>query len=325
LIEELSFSFPSKILDMQLEYNILWIDNDIRDYIDNGDVNSIHSFLEDLGFEPHIIPVDDELQVDKFIDNHKYDLIISDFNLNATTGDVIIEKIRNEKGFSTEILFYSAKSNFRNDPSVKERLAFMDRITFHSNRDTFLTKVEKMIELTLDKLLELNATRGLITAATSDLDVEIEDIVMSLVGKRNLEEDKLRSFITSKVFTPLKKKLDTFWEKYISFQDYFHGIDAVKKWEIFRELLKPLKSDSKILEFLNINKDYQTEVIGIRNKFAHAKAESINGQLVLRGQLGQEDFQFDTSACIQIRRNIIKHKKNIENLKEIIHKINATE
>jgi len=324
LTKELSLSFPSKITDMQLEYNILWIDNDIQEYIDNGEVNSINSFLKDLGFEPNIVTVDDESMIDNFILDYKYDLIISDFNLNATTGDVIIEKIRNEKGFSTEILFYSAKSNFRNDPDVKERLAFLDRITFHSNRDTFLDKVEKMIELTLDKLLELNATRGLITAATSDLDVEIEEMVMLLIGKRRIEEDKLKSFITSKVFTPLRKKLDTFWEKYGTFQDYFHGIDAVKKWEIFRELLKPLKSNSEITIFLEINKDYQTEVIGIRNKFAHAKAELINGQLVLRGQLGQEGFQYDANACIQIRRNLIKHKKNIESLKEIIDIINDT-
>lgn len=304
---------------MQLEYNILWIDNDIQDYIDNRDVSSISSFLEDLGFVPNIITVDDESQVDNFINKHKYDLIISDFNLNATTGDVIIERIRNEKGFSTEILFYSAKSNFRNDPNVKEKLAFIDRITFHSNRDTFLDKVEKMIRLTLDKLLELNATRGLITAATSDLDVEIEDIVMLLVKKRRIDEDKLKSFITTKVFTPLKKRLDAFWEKYVTFQSYFHTIDAVKKWEIFRELLKSLKSNPEITAFLEANKGYQDEVIGIRNKFAHAKAEIINGQLVLRGQFEQEGFQFDANACIQIRRNLIKHKKHIENLKVIIY------
>lgn len=300
---------------MQLEYNILWIDNDIQEYLDNGEVNSINSFLEDLGFEPNIITVDDESNLDDFIFKHKYDLIISDFNLNATTGDIIIEKIRIEKGFSTEILFYSAKSNFKDNPEVKERLSFLDRITFHSNRDTFLDKVEKMIALTLDKLLELNATRGLITAATSDLDVEIENIVMLLIKEKEVNEDTLTEFIKNKVVTPLKNKLDTFWGKYDSFQNYFHRIDAVKKWEIFRELLKPQKSTLEIATFLETNKTYQVEVIEVRNKFAHSKAESRDGQLVLRGQLGQEGFQFDSNACIQIRRNLIKHKKNIERLK----------
>ncbi len=37
---------------MKLEYNILWLDNDLNEYIENGDVESINEFLIDLGFEP---------------------------------------------------------------------------------------------------------------------------------------------------------------------------------------------------------------------------------------------------------------------------------
>jgi len=301
---------------MKLEYNILWIDNDIQEYIANGEVKNLNLYLEELGFEPNVVTVEDEADLDNFIYNYKYDLIISDFNLNATTGDKIIEKIRDEKGFSTEILFYTAKSNFRDDPEVKERLAFMDRITFHSNRDTFLDKVEKLIRLTLDKLLELNATRGLITAATSDLDVEIEDIVMLLVGKHEKTDDALKQIVTDKAFTPLQKRVDSFWDNYDNFQNYFHKIDAVKKWEVFRDLLKPLKADAAISAFLESNKTYQEQVIKIRNQFAHAKAIDDNGQLKLKGQIEGQDFEFTEQSCINVRKNLISHKKNIEGLKQ---------
>lgn len=304
---------------MKLEYNILWIDNDIQDYIANGEVNSLKSYLEELGFEPNVVTVEDEADLDNHIYSYKYDLIISDFNLNATTGDRIIEKIRDEKGFSTEILFYSAKSNFRDDPDVKERLAFMDRITFHSNRDTFLDKVEKLIKLTLDKLLELNATRGLITAATSDLDVEIEEVVMQLVDKHGKSDDELKKIVADKAFTPLQKRLDGFWNSYDTFQNYFHKIDAVKKWEIFRDLLKPLRTEADIKAFLDDNKTYQDQVIKIRNQFAHAKA-IINTQGVhaLKGQLGGDDFEFTEHNCVEIRKNLINHKRSIEKLKQLL-------
>lgn len=304
---------------MKLEYNILWIDNDIQEYIDNGEVDSLNSYLEELGFEPNIVTVEDEADLDNHIYSYKYDLIISDFNLNATTGDRIIEKIRDEKGFSTEILFYSAKSNFRDDPAVIERLAFMDRITFHSSRDTFLDKVEKLIKLTLDKLLELNATRGLITAATSELDVEIEEVVMILVENQGKNDDDLKKIVTDKAFTPLQNRLDSFWNNYDTFQNYFHKIDAVKKWEIFRDLLKPLKSQTDIAAFLESNKTYQDQVIKIRNQFAHAKA-IINGQgaSALKGQLGGDDFEFTEQNCVVIRKNLIHHKRNIEKLKQVL-------
>ncbi len=304
---------------MKLEYNILWIDNDIADYIANGEVGNIKSYLEDLGFEPQIETVEDEADLEDYLYLHKYDLIISDFNLNATTGDKIIEKIREEKGFSTEILFYTAKSNFRNDPEVKERLAFMDRITFHSNRDTFLDKAEKLIKLTLDKLLELNATRGLITAATSDLDVEIEKIVMQLIEKQQKSEDELNAIVTAKVHTPMKNKFETFWEKYTTFKVYFHKIDAVKKWEIFRDLLKPMKSDADISVFLEQNKSYQDQVIKIRNQFAHAQSIHDNGMLKLKGQMEGQDFEFTEDSCVEIRKNLINHKRNIEALKNILN------
>ena len=303
---------------MKLEYNILWIDNDIQEYIDNGEVANLNSYLEELGFEPNIVTVKDEADLDQFIYNHKYDLILSDFNLNATTGDKIIKKIRDEKGFSTEILFYTAKSNFRDDPEVKERLAFMDRITFHSNRNTFLDKVEKLIRLTLDKLLELNATRGLITAATSDLDVEIEEIVMQLVLQHKINDDELKQIVTDKAHTPLQKRFESFWDKYNDFQSYFPKIDAVKKWEIFRDLLKPLKAKVEIKNFLDSNKTYQTQVIDIRNKFAHAKAIEDNGTLKLKGQIEGGDFEFTEDSCVEIRRNLINHKRNIETLKNIL-------
>lgn len=304
---------------MKLEYNILWIDNDIQDYIDNGEVNNLNLFLEGLGFEPTIVTVEDEAELDNFIFRHKYDLIISDFNLNATTGDIIIEKIRTEKGFSTEILFYTAKSNFRDNPDVKERLAFIDRITFHSNRDTFLDKVEKLIELTLDKLLELNATRGVITAATSELDVEIEEICHTLLGQEISEENKPK---IEKIFrTDYKEIKKNFLKRckaqrdshLLDYKLYFSQSDAFRKWDILKELISlniPNGFD------LDLFKRYKDEVIGIRNKFAHAKAEDVNGKMVLRGQFGQDGFEYDTEACVEIRKKLISHKRNIKSLKQ---------
>ena len=303
---------------MKLEYKILWIDNDLQSYIDNESVKSIEDFLVGYGFEPVVEKVFDENDLDQFISKHDYDLIISDYNLENTTGDVIIEDIRVNKQLDTEILFYTAQASYKNNPEVKDRLAFIERLTFQVGRDTLLNKIEKVIELSIKKLLELNATRGLITAETSDLDVEIEKIVMFLIDKQQTPIDKLKDIINDKVFIPMGKRLDSFWENYDTFQNYFYRIDAVKKWEIFRDLLKINKGQEKINNFLKANATYQDEVIEIRNKFAHAKAEMNGDKVIIKAQLGKEDFEFDTNACIQIRRNLIKHKKSIENLMEIL-------
>ena len=163
---------------MKLEYSILWIDNDLQSYIDNGSVQSIEEFLSERGFEPIIEKLFDEGELNQFISKHKYDLIISDYNLNNTTGDKLIVDIRNVRKLDTEILFYTAQSSYKNNPEVKDRLAFIERLTFQVGRETLLDKIEKVIILTLSKLLELNATRGLITATTSDLDVLTADLAI---------------------------------------------------------------------------------------------------------------------------------------------------
>lgn len=304
---------------MKLEYNILWIDNDLKEYIDNGDVNSIMEYLIHLGFEPNIVTVFDEAELDKHLDI-SYDLIISDFNLNKENGDVVIYKLREEKKLDTEILFYSAKSNFLTDKDVKERLAFMERINIQIGRESLLNKIEKVIELTVRKLLELNATRGLITSETSELDVIIEEMTMDLIYVHlKLSEEKIDDIINFYVDNFLRKSPDYFLEKFkeVGLKDWYHRIEASRKWNIFRELLKQI-DNTEIKEFLKSNKTYGKEVIDIRNKFAHAKSEFANGKLVLKGQYGKEDFEFDLDSCITIRHNLINHKKSIENLKNIL-------
>lgn len=302
---------------MKLEYKILWIENE-ADVISSY-TTIVEGFLSERGFEPVITPVLDEATINDYL-NTEYDLIISDFNLNETNGDVVIYELRNTKKLDTEILFYSSKTNFLEKSDIKDKLAFMERINIHYGRDTLLGKIERVIELTLKKLLELNATRGLITAATSSLDVEIEDIVMSLVKKYKKSEDGLKQIVTDKAFTPLQKRLNKFWDGYTNFQDYFYKIDPIKKCEIFRDLLKPLKSQAEISTFLESNKTYQEQVIKIRNQFAHAKAvKNEQGVLVLKGQFGQESFEFTEQNCIELRKNLIRHSRAIELLKQVLN------
>lgn len=302
---------------MRLEYKILWIDNDLSAYIENGSVKDVEDFLLEKGFEPTIEKIFDEADLDKFITKHDYDLIISDYNLNNTTGDTVIKQIREERKSDAEILFYTAQDSYMNNEQVIKNLAFKERLTFKVGRNGLIEKIETVIELTLKKLLELNATRGLITAATSELDVEIEEIVMHLITTQKKNEEELKQIVIDKVFLKLEGTLNNFWESYSNFQEYFPKIEAIKKWEILRDLLKPMKNDSKgINAFLENNKTYQDQVITIRNQFAHVKAVEENGVLKLKGG---KDIEFDENKCIEIRKNLIAHKRHIETLRQTLN------
>lgn len=305
---------------MKLEYNILWIDNDLKDYIDNGSIKDVEEILTEKGFEPNIELVFDEANFEEFIDKHDYDLIISDYNLENTTGDVIIERIRVEKQLDTEILFYTAQTenSFKNEDAVRNRLAFIERLTFQIGRDRLLDKIEKVINLTLKKLLELNATRGLITAATSHLDVEIEEIYYTLIEKP--VDDDMKQKI-EKIFRTDYKEIKKSLIKRckaqrdshsVDFKLYFSQSDAFRKWDILKEIISLNVPDGFSLQLF---KKYYEEVIDIRNKFAHAKAVEVEGRLVLKGHIEGKDFEFTEEGCIKIRQDLINHKRNIEILK----------
>ena len=62
------------------------------------------------------------------------------------------------------------------------------------------------------------------------------------------------------------------------------------------------------------------EIINIRNDFAHAKLEEekdSNGSIV-RKYFKKCDITFGQEYCKTIRKNIVKHKKNLEMLKNKI-------
>ena len=302
---------------MQLHYNILWIDNDLPDYEERGAVTNLEKFLLDLGFEPYIVALYDQSKLVEHLNQTKFDLIISDYQLGDTTGDKIIRNIR-EKKCMTEILFYSARTDFISNKEVQDQLKFIDRISFHQGRDTLIPKIETLVELTLDKLLDINATRGIITSATSELDVTIEELTHIIINKfddSKVFSDKIiQNYIKHLQDEPLK-----FSELYTNkgFEYSYKSINAFRKWRILRELLKEYNTNSSepISSFLKNNKTYSDQVIKIRNQFAHAKAEEpIAGKLVLKGKYEGEDFEFDTNTCITIRKNIISHKKNFDSI-----------
>ncbi|MGV7106470.1 response regulator [Flavobacterium sp. U410] len=308
---------------MKLEYNILWIDNDLQSYIDNNSVRSIEEFLLEKGFDPIIEKVFDEANLDQFITKHEYDLIISDYNLNNTTGDEIIKQIREDKQLDTEILFYTAQDSYMNNDQVIKNLAFKERLTFKVGRNGLLEKIEKVIELTLKKLLELNATRGLITAATSDLDVEIEEIYYQLIEIPL--DDEMRPKV-EKIFRTDYKEMQKNYLKQCKakrdnctadYKQYFSLSDSFRKYDILKELLKLKNFDNFNLDLF---KKYGTDVISVRNKFAHAKAIDDNGILKLKGQIEGQDFEFTEVSCVEIRKNLIEHKRNIETLKNLLNK-----
>ena len=304
---------------MTLDYEILWFEDEKGWY--EAILPDIGEFLIQSGFTlvPHRQPNGSDL--DKVIEDNDYDLILIDYNLLGEYGDVLIEKIREHKIF-TDIVFYS-----QNGEKVVRDVAKSKGLdgVFCADRqqDLFLEKVFKVIKTTIKKVEDLNNIRGLVMASTSELDIQIEDVIKKIIQvlprevSRKQKETIKKKFIDS-LKDRIKKlaKIDT----EIDFEILIKRIESSHKWRAVKRICNQQSELKNYDEILSL---YKKEIIDKRNILAHICEEVDNkGNKILKSTLpGYEDYEFNEEEAIQIRSDLRKYSKIFNNIFESAQKI----
>ncbi len=308
---------------MKLHYKILWIDDQIEDYIEMGIKSELETYIEKLGFISTVECFENGNLAESSIKTIKYDLILSDYNIEGANeqGDVLIRKIRDE-GVFTEVLFYSAQPDF---DSIAKAL-YQDRVSFFSligdeSFKGFKEKTTKLIDLTVLKIQELNNIRGLVMAETSELDNIIEDILSVFLSNKNEQSEKLKEYILKIIIESSESNLKN--AKKLSKIEITNLVknrifDADKKSRAINELLKILELKDE--PYLNFHNNYKDEVLKSRNDFAHAKSDTIDGveYLIVSRQGQDHPEKFSQETCIKIRMNLRKYSGILKAIREKI-------
>ncbi|SKB50332.1 response regulator [Macellibacteroides fermentans] len=295
---------------MKLNYKIIWVEDKIQTKPFETLVNNIKNFLNDRFFDVEIETAEDyEEFKDKFNSNGSFDLVITDYSLNDSQGNQVIDFIRMDKNILTEVFFYSANNQLRTID-----LANNSRITFYTlvgggYHNELQRKIEELIGLTISKFEHIVSMRGMIMQETSSLDIQMESIVKSQIKNKKLEE-KI-SPILEQIFDNILK---TATEKYRKAEKR-NISDILKDNVLFSSSQKifALGAILAIMEEDNFSQKYSEEIILIRNQFAHAellKKETGEEYFKIKG----EDIYFDAELCKKIRRDIITHKKNLDRI-----------
>jgi len=289
---------------MKLDYKILWLDDKMDVIIDGQYDAEIKKHLFEQGFNPIIITVKDEKEFFRNLDD-SFDLILTDYHLNDTAnntrdGDLIIKEVREQNSIFTEIMFYSAQGEVV-DTIKLDRITFVDtrKSTIRDHNEAVIDRAIKLIDLTIKKFQHIVAMRGMIMNETSSLDVEMQNLLLSIIGQKGADN----------VIPTIKSK---YIESNNEFNDEMKGVEdtelillkigATHRWRAVVRNLE--KGDNK-----NIFNDYEKEIISIRNQFAHA--------ILHKDEQGREYFKhgksglvFNEELCKKIRTDIIKHRKN---------------
>jgi CheY-like chemotaxis protein len=297
---------------MKINYSILWLDDSINEFVEDGWIDKIHQYLIDEGFEPKILPVS---KIDDFYSklDDSFDLILTDFHMASKNGDEIVNDIR-KQNIQTEILFYTARADLKVLGNI-DRITFVQTVGDHHSE--IVEEVIELINLTIKKFQHIIAMRGMIMHETSALDNQTAKIIKSYMDSEKADNDIIINSICQKLNDLLISKQEI--------------VTEVITGKTYKKLLRDtflFSSEYKIdvikyiLEKLSLNDFtdvYKKEVSSLRNKFAHAVLETDEtGRQYFKS--GEDGITFSEDLCKTIRKNINKHKKNIDELESELEK-----
>ena len=276
---------------MSIEYKILWVD-DSPDWVESIE-DSIKSHLEEKGYDPKIELKESGADVDtsKLSD---IDLIIIDYQLPGDNGDELIKQVR-DKECLTQIVFYSQDIIEPDDHLYRVHC---------STRDDVEECIKKVVDETIERAQDITLVRGFIIAEAIDVENILEECM-------------------AKIF---EDKGELFSEKVIRAKPPVY--DSDKKYRFVKEIVTGRIEDSgegseraeELQEIDNTMKKLTKEVFAQRNILAHSKITiNDNGSIKLEGINKQtKEINFSQEWLSKTRKNIAKHKDNLNKLKEIL-------
>lgn len=298
---------------MKLEYKILWLDDYIQDFIDLEAIEEIEKHLTDNGFIPTVKTVKKSSEFFALLDD-SYDLILTDFHMNDMNGDEVVEQIRSSKySVMTEILFYTAKADLKDTQKIS-RVSFLEtNASTDEHIEKVISRTIELIDLTIKKFQHIVTMRGMIMHETSTLDLEMLEIIKKALTNEDINFKELSVIIYDQLIELFTQK-----SKFVQECKQKMNFNQLTKDNFVYSAKYKILTLSKILEDLKMDdfsSDYDNEVNTIRNKFAHAVLEKDgNGREFFKHK--EDGIDFNEELCKKIREDIIKHKSNLDGIKE---------
>jgi hypothetical protein len=178
-------------------------------------------------------------------------------------------------------------------------------------------KIEELIALTIAKFEHIVSMRGLIMHETSSLDEQMIEIVKQTIKNGKIDFSELANSIYDELIALFKGKKELVEE--CKTKSNFNKLSKDTFVFSAKYKIQTLSQITKALELVDFSADYEAEINSIRNKFAHAVLlTDENGREYFKH--GESGLEFNEELCRKIRRDIIKHKLNLDNVKKEINK-----
>ena len=294
-----------------MTYSILWFD-DRRDYLDSIDQDALKKTISDWGFIPQLVLVDDPAEFIAHKPFQDFDLIVVDYNLgdNQPHGEEFIKSIR-EHNVLTEVIFYSANPGQELWDAIRAKEL---EGVYVSGRDAIVSKIERVAQHSLHKVLDLNNMRGLIMAELGDLDLQFDALLA--LGWPSLE-DAGRAYVATQFVSSSTEQLEKQRTKLevCAASPTADGIaalsDSSKRWDNLCRLKK------KHAKLRNVTMpQFATDLLFPRNCLAHGVPRQEGSNLIFH--FSGRDFIYNEQTSIQLRQTILGYREHLKMMEQLL-------
>lgn len=306
---------------MKLEYRILWFDDQPANNKPYED--TIRNSLARLGFEPQIdlrvVVAGCSDPLSNLPAQHDVDLVLMDWKLGGGHDGATLARRLRQTFRDTDIVFYSSEV-----PKNLRKLIFEQDIdgVYCFHRTNLTERTMGLIRAQMRKVLDLNHMRGIVMAATSDLDqamIQCLEVVQSVVYPNAAEA--FAASIGAQVAESLRKKADDI-DKLVTkgkLQKLLHepAFGAALRLTVLQAEIKKLADRINEVHLLESLSRYHADVITPRNDFAHRRAVIQAGKLTLEGRTEP----FDQDGMIALRLKLLSHSENLKALLSLLREM----
>jgi len=282
-----------------MTYSILWFD-DRRDYLDSIDQDALKKTISDWGFIPQLVLVDDPAEFIAHRPFQNFDLIVVDYNLgdNQPHGEEFIKSIR-EHNVLTEVIFYSANPGKELWDAIRAKEL---EGVYVSGRDPIVSKIERVAQHSLHKVLDLNNMRGLIMAELGDLDLQYDAgrtyVASQFVSSSTEQLEKQRTKLQACAESPTANSIATL-------------SDSSKRWD---NLCRLKKKHAKLNDVTM--PQFAADLLFPRNCLAHSIPRREGSNLIFH--FGGRDFVYNEQTSIQLRQTILVYREHLRKMELLL-------
>jgi CheY-like chemotaxis protein len=302
---------------MRLNYKILWFEDD-EGFFESLNRDDISRHLDAKGFNTEIKRMGGGEALQTVLgEARKSDLLVIDYGLEESHfGDELIAQIRGGN-INTEVIFYSAKGvgDLRKFVYDKE----LDGV-YCRPRDGITQEVLPIIDSTIRKILDLENSRGLAMAELGELDLVMNEIIITVHGSSEEGQafirGKMRERLQGQVESLSKglEKIDT-----LPIEELVEHLDSYKRLNTMVSICKELKLTSH-QEKLN---GFDKNVIFPRDCLGHGIPEETETGCIFRHR-GKE-YVYDEESSATLRNDFRNFRRCLEDLlKEILGQPKST-